>query len=234
MVERRRQVLGLIGQEKNRLQQVDDADCKKLIQKSLEWLKKQLKTVDQRLAKVIKQPAAANQRKVEILESAKGIGPVAVSTFLAELPELGELNGNEIAKLVGVAPMNNDSGQKPRKRKTFGGRSYVRRVLYMATLTATRFNPTIRKFYQRLLAKGKEKKVALVAAMRKLLTILNALIKKDELWKTSHEENERLTNEMTKRSCASLTHSALDIPCEVASPQSLAPFLQATTSLLRI
>jgi transposase len=184
LVERRRQLQGHIGQEANRLQQVDDLEIKKLIQKSLEWLKKQLKRVDQRLAKATKQ-LATDQRKIEILESAKGIGPVAISTFLAELPELGELNRNEIAKLVGVAPMNNDSGQKPRKRKTMGGRSYVRRVLYMATLSATRFNPTIRKFYQHLLAEGKEKKVALVAAMRKFLTILNSLIKKDELWKTS-------------------------------------------------
>ncbi len=185
LVERRRQLLGLIGQEKNRLQQVDDVEIKKLIQKSLEMLKKQLKTVDERLAKAIKHPGVGNRRKIEILESAKGIGPVAISTFLAELPELGKLNRNEIAKLVGVAPINDDSGQKPRKRKTIGGRSYVRRVLYMSTLTATRFNPTIRQFYQRLLAEGKEKKVALVAAMRKFLTILNSLIKKDELWKTS-------------------------------------------------
>jgi len=185
LVERRRQLLGLIGQEKNRLQQVDDTDIKELIQKSLEMLKKQLKTVDQRLAKAIKTPGTNNQRKIEILESAKGIGPVAISTFLAELPELGELNRNEIAKLVGVAPINNDSGQQAGKRRTIGGRSYVRRVLYMATLSATRFNPTIRKFYQHLLANGKEKKVALVAAMRKFLTILNTLIKKDELWKTS-------------------------------------------------
>jgi transposase len=185
LVERRRQLLGLIGQENNRLQQVDDADIKKLIQKSLEMLKKQLKTVDERIAKAIRQPAAGNLRKIEILGSAKGIGPVAISTFLAELPELGELNRNEIAKLVGVAPINNDSGQHAGKRRTMGGRSYVRRVLYMATLTATRHNPTIRKFYLRLLANGKEKKVALVAAMRKFLTILNTLIKKDELWKTS-------------------------------------------------
>lgn len=185
LVERRRQVLGLLGQEKNRLQQVEDADIKKLIQKSLEMLKKQLKTVDERLAKAIKKPAVGNQRKIEILESAKGIGPVAISTFLAELPELGQLNRNEIAKLVGVAPINNDSGKQSGKRRTMGGRSYVRRVLYMATLSATRHNPTIRKFYQRLVAKGKEKKVALVAAMRKFLTILNTLIKKDELWKTS-------------------------------------------------
>ena len=185
LVERRRQVLGLLGQEKNRLQQVEDADIKKLIQKSLEMLKKQLKTVDERLAKAIKKPAVENQRKIEILESAKGIGPVAISTFLAELPELGQLNRNEIAKLVGVAPINNDSGKQSGKRRTMGGRSYVRRVLYMATLSATRHNPTIRKFYQRLVAKGKEKKVALVAAMRKFLTILNTLIKKDELWNTN-------------------------------------------------
>jgi transposase len=185
LVERRRQLLGLVGQETNRLEQVDDDDIKKLIQKSLEMLKKQLKTVDERLAKAIKQPAAGNQRKIEILESAKGIGPVAISTLLAQLPELGELNRNEIAKLVGVAPINNDSGQQGGKRRTIGGRSYVRRVLYMATLSATRHNPTIRRFYLRLVANGKEKKVALVAAMRKFLTILNTLIKKDELWEPS-------------------------------------------------
>lgn len=185
LVERRRQLLGLIGQEKNRLEHVDDVEIEKLIKKTLEMLKKQLKTVDERIAKAIKHAAVGDRRKIEILESAKGIGPVAISTFLAELPELGELNRGQIAKLVGVAPMNNDSGQKPRKRKTIGGRSYVRRVLYMATLAATRFNPTIRKFYQRLLAEGKEKKVALIAAMRKFLTILNTLIKKDELWRTS-------------------------------------------------
>lgn len=185
LVERRRQLLGLIGQENNRLQQVDDVQIKKLIKKSLEMLRKQLKTVDDRLAKSIKQSTGENQRKVEILESVKGVGPVAISTFLAELPELGNLNRAEIAKLVGVAPINNDSGQHAGKRKTMGGRPYVRRVLYMATLVATRHNPTIRDFYQRLVAKGKEKKVALVAAMRKLLTILNTLFKKDELWKPS-------------------------------------------------
>ena len=123
-----------------------------------------------------------NARKIEVLQSVKGVGAVSVSTFVAELPELGTLNRGQISKLVGVAPMNNDSGQKSGKRKTIGGRNSVRRVLYMATLVATRFNPRIRAFYIRLLAKGKPKKVALVAAMRKLLTILNTLIKKDELW----------------------------------------------------
>ena len=110
------------------------------------------------------------------------MGPVAISTFLAELPELGKLNREEIAKLAGVAPMNKDSGQKEGRRRIFGGRSYVRRVLYMATLVATRHNTRIRAFYQKLLAKGKTKKVALTAAMRKLVTILNTLIKTDQTW----------------------------------------------------
>ena len=107
---------------------------------------------------------------------------MAVSTFLAELPELGALNRGEIAKLVGVAPRNHDSGQTAGRRTTQGGRSYVRRVLSMATLVATRFNPTIQTFYQRLLQAGKPKKVALTAALRKLLTSLNTLIKNDALW----------------------------------------------------
>jgi transposase len=184
LVERRRQLLDLIGQENNRLQQTADREIEKYIRKSLEALKKQLKSIDARLAKCVQQDTA-NERKIEIMGSVKGIGPVAISTFLAELPELGELNRAEIAKLVGVAPMNNDTGQRSGKRRTMGGRSYVRRVLYMATLVATRFNPQIKSFYQRLLARGKEKKVALVAAMRKLLTILNALIKKDELWRAA-------------------------------------------------
>lgn len=183
LVERRRQLLDLIGQETNRLQQTADNEIESYIRKSLEALKKQLKSIDTRLAKCV-QEDTENERKIEIMTSVKGVGPVTISTFLAELPELGELNRAEIAKLVGVAPMNNDTGQRSGKRRTIGGRSYVRRVLYMATLVATRFNPQIKSFYQRLLSRGKEKKVALVAAMRKLLTILNTLIKKDELWQT--------------------------------------------------
>jgi len=181
LVERRRQLLDLINQEDNRLQQTADREIREYIQQSLETLKKQVKTIDQRLSQCV-QENTTNARKVEILESVKGLGPVAISTFLAELPELGQLNRGEIAKLVGVAPMNNDSGQASGRRRIFGGRSYVRRVLYMATLVATRFNPSIKTFYQRLLGKGKPKKVALTAAMRKLLTIVNTLIKNDETW----------------------------------------------------
>ncbi len=182
LVARRRQLLDLVNREDNRLKQTTDSEIREYIKESLESLQKQVKLIDQRLAKCI-EADTVNARKVEILRSVKGIGPVSISTFVAELPELGKLSRGQIAKLVGVAPMNNDSGQRSGKRTTFGGRSYVRRVLYMATLVATRFNPRIKAFYQRLLAKGKEKKVALMAAMRKLLTILNTLIKNDELWR---------------------------------------------------
>jgi len=181
LVTRRRQLLGLINQEDNRLQQTRDQEIQQLIRQSLKDLKNQVKEVDQRIAQSVASDEK-NARKIEILQSVKGVGMVSVSTLVAELPELGTLNRGQIAKLVGVAPMNNDSGQKEGKRKTSGGRSSVRRVLYMATLVATRFNTRIKKFYIRLLAKGKPKKLALVAAMRKLLTILNTLIKKDELW----------------------------------------------------
>lgn len=181
LVERRRQLLDLINQENNRIQQTTDREIRGSIQKSLETLKKQVQVIDQRLAKCVAADTK-NARKVEIMESVKGIGPVAISTFLAELPELGTLHRGQIAKLVGVAPMNNDSGQASGRRRTFGGRSYVRRVLYMATLVATRFNPRIKAFYQRLVGEGKPKKVALTAAMRKLITILNTLINRNELW----------------------------------------------------
>jgi len=187
LVDRRRQLLDLINQENNRLQQTADREIQGYIRQALETLKKQVETIDQRLAECVKADTA-NARKVEILESVKGIGPVTVSTLLAELPELGKLNRGQIAKLVGVAPMNRDSGQVSGKRRTFGGRSYVRRILYMATLVATRFNSKIKAFYQRLVAQGKPKKVALTAAMRKLLTILNTLIKNDVLW--NEEPNE--------------------------------------------
>lgn len=185
LVERRRQLLDLINRENNRRQQTVDPEILEYIQQSLETLRKQVKTIDGRLAKCV-QADTANTRKVEILESVKGIGAVTISTILAELPELGQLNRGQIAKLVGVAPLNNDSGNSSGQRRTAGGRSYVRRVLYMATLVATRFNPKIKDFYQRLLRAGKLQKVALTAALRKRLTILNTLIKTDQLWVGPH------------------------------------------------
>lgn len=182
LVQRRRQLLDLMNQEQNRIQQTVDRDIRKSIETVLGSLKKQLKAIEGQIETAV-QADEPNARKVEILNSVQGVGPVTVSTLVAELPELGQLNRQEIAKLVGVAPMNNDSGKFVGKRKTIGGRSTVRTVLYMATLTATRWNSTIKTFYQRLLAKGKPKKVALTAAMRKLLTILNALVKSNQLWR---------------------------------------------------
>lgn len=180
LVVRRRQLLKMINMENNRLGQSPQVVAK-FIKESLKALKNQVKVLDGQIAAGVERAAASNN-KVEIMKSVKGIGPVAISTFVTELPELGELNGGQIAKLVGVAPINHDSGQHQGKRKTQAGRSSVRRVLYMSTLVATRYNPRIKAFYQRLLAAGKPKKLALVAAMRKLLTILNHLVKRNELW----------------------------------------------------
>jgi len=121
----------------------------------------------------------------QLLQSASGIGPVASATLIAELPELGRLNRREIAALVGIAPMANDSGSSKGRRRIQGGRFDVRRVLYMAALTACRRNPTIKTFYDRLIAIGKRPKVALVACMRKLLTFLNAMLRTNKPWDNS-------------------------------------------------
>ena len=144
-------------------------------------MKKQVKTMDALIAEGV-HANIASKDKVAIMQSVKGLGPVAISTLVTELPELGQLNRGQIAKLVGVAPINNDSGQHQGKQQTGAGRSSVRRVLYMSALVATRHNSRIKAFYQRLVAAGKPKKLVLVAAMRKLLTILNTLVKRNELW----------------------------------------------------
>ncbi|MDA1051032.1 MAG: IS110 family transposase [Planctomycetota bacterium] len=181
LVARRNQLLELINQENNRLKQSWEDDAKQSIQDVLEMLKKQLKNIDSKLANML-QMDTVNQRAIEVLRSVKGVGPVMISTVLAELPELGKLNRGEIAKLVGVAPINRDSGKKSGKRFIGGGRGQVRRVLYMSTIVAIRHNPAIKAFYTHLKSQGKESKVAIVACMRKFITILNLLIKTDQLW----------------------------------------------------
>ena len=178
---RRKQVLDMINQEKNRLQQIADAEIAKLIKNHIETLDKQLKELDKRIAKMITELAQTSPT-VRILQSVPGVGPVAISTITSELPEIGSLARGKIAKLVGVAPLANQSGTRDGKRSIFGGRAYVRRVLYMATLAATKYNPTIRRYYHRLVAQGKLKKVALVAAMRKLLIIINDLVRRGQMW----------------------------------------------------
>jgi len=181
LVTRRNQLLELINQENNRLKQSWDEDAKASIREVLEVLKKQLKSIDSQLSTMLKNDTE-NQRTIEILGSVKGVGPVTISTILAELPELGALNRGEVAKLVGVAPINRDSGNKSGKRFIGGGRGQVRRVLYMATIVAIRHNPAIKAFYTHLKSHGKASKVAIVACMRKLITILNLLIKTNQLW----------------------------------------------------
>jgi transposase len=180
MVSRRRQLLEMLTAEKNRLAIV----CKRLkpsIMAHVEWLKKEIADLDRDLRKRI-EDSPIWRVKDNLLQSIPGVGRVLSATLLAELPELGKLNRRQIAALVGVAPFNRDSGTMRGKRSIWGGRASIRAVLYMATLVSTRFNPVISSFYQRLLAKGKAKKVALVACMRRLLTIMNAILKHQRAW----------------------------------------------------
>ena len=137
--------------------------------------------MDQKIAKTASQ-CSSLQEKAEIVQSCKGVGPVTTAILLCELPELGTLNRGEIAKLVGVAPIANDSGQKHGKRTIHGGRRIVRKAIYMATIVAMRWNDKIKTCYQQLRANGKPAKVAIVACMRKLVTILNLMVRNKQKW----------------------------------------------------
>ncbi len=181
LVRRREQLMLMINQEQNRLAQTIDQEVIRMIDSTLTVLKSQQNAVDRLIEGFLKKEAETNPAVV-VIQSVPGVGTVTTSTLISDLPELGALNRSEIAKLAGVAPIANQSGTRDRKRSIFGGRSHVRRVLYMATLVATRLNPVIKKFYIRLLASGKAKKVALVACMRKLLTILNDMVHNNEPW----------------------------------------------------
>jgi transposase len=180
VLARRRQVLAMQGAEHNRLDRAPGR-VRKRIEAHLRWLRDELARLDADLDDLIQQSPIWRARE-ELLQSVPGIGPVMSRTVLAELPELGLLNRKQIAALVGVAPFNRDSGRLRGHRTIWGGRASVRRVLYMAALVATRWNPVIRLCYQRLRAAGKAPKVALVAAMRKLLTILNAMVHHGTPW----------------------------------------------------
>lgn len=183
ILTRRRQLVEMLVAEKNRLQQVSRIKrLRKELESHIAWLEKRLKQSD----KELRQKLESNpvwQVNDELLQSVPGIGEITSQTLLASLPELGKLSNKEIAALVGVAPYARESGRHRGQRRIRGGRGAVRAVLYMATVSATRFNPLIKGFYERLLKAGKKKKVALVACMRKLLTILNAMIKHQEGWR---------------------------------------------------
>ncbi len=179
-VERRRQLLDEQVAEKNRLYTCP-AFVRENIEEHLDWLQEHIQALEKEIHTCIQQKPEW-QARAEWMDSVPGVGAVTASTMVAELPELGQLNRQKIAALVGVAPFNKDSGPKRGKRRIFGGRTGVRRTLYMAALSATRCNPVIRAFYEKLLKRGKLKKVALTACMRKLLVILNAMVRKGEAW----------------------------------------------------
>lgn len=180
LVTRRRQLVEMKSAEQNRLSRASQG-IRGDIQAHLEELEQRIASLDDQIQD-LQQQNAEFQRKAELLISVPGVGPVTVQACLAYLPELGKLNEKEIARLVGVAPLNQDSGKKQGKRLISGGRAKIRHCLYMAALAASRFNPVLRAFYQRLLAQGKAKRVALVALMRKLLIILNAMLRKGQAW----------------------------------------------------
>jgi len=176
LIVRRRQLVDMQKQEKNRLALIPSAEMNRMVQQTLRLFQKQMKTIMKSIRTLMKSDDDLKSI-VDRLQSVPGVGLTTAATLAAELPELGRINRREIARLVGVAPINRDSGTLRGKRMTGGGRKTVRTALFMATLVATKHNPTIRTFYQRLVANGKAKMTALIAAMRKLLCILNVIAK---------------------------------------------------------
>lgn len=186
LVGRRGQLVEMLTAEKNRRGSAATATVREEIKEHIDWLEERIAELDEQLQARLKN-STLWQFKDDILQSVPGIGPVVSISMLAELPELGTLNRQQISKLVGVAPLNRDSGQQRGTRHIYGGRAHVRSLLYMAALTATRYNPVIKEFYQRLLAKNKPFKVAITACMRKLLVIINVMVRDSTRWKTKTE-----------------------------------------------
>jgi transposase len=180
VLQRRRQLLEMLVAERHRVALAHPA-VQESLARHIDDLQRLIIETDEEISTVIRSSPAWRE-KDDLRQSAPGIGPVLSATLQAALPELGVLNQREIAKLVGVAPLNDDSGKRSGARHIRGGRAEIRAVLYMATLTAARCNPVIKAFYQRLLARGKAHKVAITAAMRKFLIILNAMVKTQTLW----------------------------------------------------
>lgn len=180
LITRRRQLVDMLTAEKNRLLTAPEW-TRDDIEAHIAWLKQCLKKVDKDLANLVKQSPLWREKE-RILRSTPSLGPIMTYTLVSELPELGTLNRKQIAALVGVAPMNRDSGTFRGKRCIWGGRSAIRSVLYMSTLNAIHFNPLIKPFYERLRAAGKLPKVAITACMRKLLTLLNTMVKNRTCW----------------------------------------------------
>lgn len=175
LIARRRQLMTMRTQEMNRTKimgKMLETSCRRIVR----YLDHEIERIEKRLAKYIEDQAEWNEKQA-ILKSAPGVGNALIYTILADLPELGNLSRNQVGSLVGLAPMNRDSGKLKGKRRIQGGRYTVRTMLYMATLSATQCNPVIKAFYQQLVAQGKHKKVALTACMRKFITMLNAMVR---------------------------------------------------------
>jgi transposase len=180
LIARRRQLMGLRTQELNRIKIMGKAfevSCRRIIR----HLDDEIARMEKRLEKHVQDQAEWTDKQI-LLKSAPGVGNTLIYTLLADLPELGTLNNKEVAALVGVAPINRDSGKLRGKRRIQGGRACIRTVLYMATLSATQCNPIIKSFYKKLVSQGKHKKVAITACMRKFITILNAMVRDNCAW----------------------------------------------------
>ena len=180
---RRRQLVGMIRSEQHRLSSAPKWTQKE-IRTHLNWLKKALEKVDRDISNLIKGSPIWREKQA-ILQSFKGVGPVTSATLLAALPELGTIGAKPLSALIGVAPLNRDSGQFRGRRAVWGGRNNVRSTLYMAAMSAIRFNPEIKAFYTRLREAGKPHKVAMTACMRKIIIILNSMIKNETYWRPS-------------------------------------------------
>lgn len=182
---RRNQLVKQRTMEKQHLETVTNEGAKRSINRSIKFLNKEIEKIEEKIYEIIDLDDSSKE-KVNRLTSIKGVGPVTAVTFVADIPELGTLSNKEISALVGVAPFCRDSGTMKGKRTIWGGRSQVRSILYMATLSAVRYNPAIKVFYDRLVSKGKPKKTALVACMRKLIIIANSMIRNSMDWNPNH------------------------------------------------
>jgi transposase len=184
LVARRRQIVEMIGMEQNRKRQARAQRVARSIAATLHLLESQLAELDGDIDGAIRQSPAWRDAD-DLLQSVPGVGPVASRTLIAEMPELGHIDRRAAAALVGIAPFNRDSGQRHGPRAIAGGRASLRAALFMATLSAVRWNPGLRSHYQQLIQRGRPKKVALVACMRRLLAILNAIIRANTPWQTA-------------------------------------------------
>lgn len=187
LITRRRQIIDMLTAEKNRFAMAPQS-IQSEISIHIDWLEKRLANLDKKISDTVHNSPVWKE-KDNLLKSVPGVGAIVATTLLANLPELGTLNNKQIAALVGVAPFCRDSGTLRGKRTVWGGRANVRSTLYMGTLTAVRCNPVIREFYQRLIKAGKAPKVALTASMRKLLVILNSMIKHKTPWRNDYALN---------------------------------------------